>query len=224
MISLRRNLNGETKGLTGANTNVFHLNDWNKVIGWHRWENGGGGDDVVIIANFGAWPLQNYRVGMPRGGMWRCRMNSDWNGYSSDYLNTLCLDVDANGSAYDSLGQSATINIGAYSFVVFSQDGASAGNPADIDSNCIVDSADLGMCLGNFGNSGAGDVNGDSVVDSSDIGTLLGEMGWTCPLVAPEETCFKNQDINMQALPLQTLTDPNLAVPHFVIDEFQLDQ
>ncbi len=224
MISLRRNLNGETKGLTGANTNVFHLNDWNKVIGWHRWENGGGGDDVVIIANFGAWPLQNYRVGMPRSGTWHCRMNSDWNGYSSDYLNTLCVDVNANGSAYDGLGQSATMNIGAYSFVVFSQDGASIGNPADLDSNCIVDSADLGMCLGNFGNSGIGDVNGDSVVDSSDIGSLLGEMGWTCPLVAPAETCVKNHDINMQALPLQTLSDPNLSVPDFGIDEFQLDQ
>lgn len=224
MISLRRNINGETKGLTGANTNVFHLNDWNKVIGWHRWENGGGGDDVVIIANFGAWPLQNYRVGMPRGGMWRCRMNSDWNGYSSDYLNTLCVDVDANGSANDSLGQSATMNIGAYSFVVFSQDGASAGNPADIDSNCIVDSADLGMCLGNFGNSGTGDVNADGKVDSSDIGSLLSEMGWTCPLVAPAETCFKNQDTNMRAKTPQTIKDQNVGAPDFGIVEFELNQ
>ena len=180
MISLRRNLGGQTKGLTGANTNVFHVNDWNKVIGWHRFENGGGGDDVVVIANFSAWPLNNYRVGMPRTGMWRCRMNSDWNGYANDYANTLCVDVEANGNSYDGLSQSAVLNVGAYSFVVYSQDGAVQGNPADLDGNCIVDSGDLGIQLLDIGGPGAGDLDGDGEVTSADVGLLLLETGWTC--------------------------------------------
>jgi len=180
MISLRRNLNSETKGLTGANTNVFHVNDWNKVIGWHRFENGGGGDDVVVIANFSAWPLNNYRVGMPRSGMWRCRMNSDWNGYANDYANTLCVDVEANGNSYDGLSQSAVLNIGAYSFVVYSQDGAVVGNPADLDGSCLVDSGDLAVMLLDFGGPGPGDLDGDGEISSADVSLLLLDFGWSC--------------------------------------------
>ena len=48
LISLRTNRDGISKGLTGPNLNVFHLNDTEKVIGWHRWDQGGAGDDVVI--------------------------------------------------------------------------------------------------------------------------------------------------------------------------------
>jgi 1,4-alpha-glucan branching enzyme len=181
MISLRRNLNGQTRGLTGANTNVFHVNDWNKLIAWHRWDQGGGGDDVVILANFSTWPVNGYRIGMPRSGTWHCRMNSDWNGYSSDYVNTLAVDVDANGAAYDGMPFSATLNVGAYSFVVYSQ---SAGNPADLNGDCSVDAADLGLMLLSFGpcggDCGGADLDGSGEVDAGDLGLLLLEFGWTC--------------------------------------------
>src|SRR5262249_3361019 len=46
LIALRRNLAGETSGLTGQNLNVFHLDDGDKTLAFHRWENGGEGDDV----------------------------------------------------------------------------------------------------------------------------------------------------------------------------------
>src|SRR5213076_2401256 len=38
LIALRRNLGGETRGLTGQNLNVFHLDDSNKTLAYHRWE------------------------------------------------------------------------------------------------------------------------------------------------------------------------------------------
>ena len=41
LIALRRNLSDETRGLTGQNLNVFHLDDSNKTLAYHRWENGG---------------------------------------------------------------------------------------------------------------------------------------------------------------------------------------
>jgi hypothetical protein len=34
----------------------------------HRWENGGAGDDVVVVANFSNVPLPNLNIGFPRGG------------------------------------------------------------------------------------------------------------------------------------------------------------
>jgi 1,4-alpha-glucan branching enzyme len=42
LIALRRNLAGKTGGLTGQNLNVFHLDDGNKTLAYHRWEQGGG--------------------------------------------------------------------------------------------------------------------------------------------------------------------------------------
>jgi 1,4-alpha-glucan branching enzyme len=40
LIALRRNLAGKTGGLTGQNLNVFHLDDGNKTLAYHRWERG----------------------------------------------------------------------------------------------------------------------------------------------------------------------------------------
>src|SRR5262249_49930173 len=37
LISLRRDQQGTTRGLRGKNVNVFHVNDSNKVIAFHRW-------------------------------------------------------------------------------------------------------------------------------------------------------------------------------------------
>ena len=182
MIALRRNTQAVTKGLTGPNTNVFHMNNSNKLVGWHRWMNGGTGDDVVVLVNFSANSWSNYRIGMPRGGMWKCRFNSDWNGYSSDFANTASLDVDANGYAYDGLPQSATLNIGPYSVLVYSQGDAQVpGNPADLDGSCVVDSGDVSFVLLDFGSAGGpSDLDGDGVVGSGDVAIILLEFGWTC--------------------------------------------
>jgi len=53
--------------------------------------------------------------------------------------------------------------------------------PGDLNGDCVVDSADLGGLIGNFGTAGPfGDINGDGVVDSADLGTLIGNFGATC--------------------------------------------
>jgi hypothetical protein len=114
--------------------------------------------------------------------MWKCRFNSDWNGYSSDFANTASLDVDANGYAYDGLPQSATLNIGPYSVLVYSQGDAQVpGNPADLDGSCSVDAGDVSIVLLDFGTAGgSSDLDGDGMVGSGDIGIVLLEFGWTC--------------------------------------------
>jgi 1,4-alpha-glucan branching enzyme len=121
LAKLRRNWNDNTRGLRGDRVNVFHVNDADKVIAYHRWDQGGPGDDVVVVANFSGRWFSDYRVGMPRGGRWYVRFNSDWNGYASDFGNTQTLTTDANGGGIDGLGQSATFQLGPYSAVIFSQ-------------------------------------------------------------------------------------------------------
>jgi hypothetical protein len=52
--------------------------------------------------------------------------------------------------------------------------------PADLDGNRVVNGADLGMLLGNWGNAGVGDIDGNGVVNGADLGALLGAYG-NCP-------------------------------------------
>lgn len=122
MIRLRRNWFDTTRGLRGNNINVFHINDTNKVIAFHRWQNGGAKDDVVIVANFANTSYASYNIGFPRGGTWRVRFNSDWNGYSADFGNTASNDTTANAGAKDGLSYNGNVGIGPYTVIILSQD------------------------------------------------------------------------------------------------------
>ena len=65
LIRLRRNWFNQTRGLRGQHINVHHVNNTDKVIAFHRWENGGPGDDVVVVANFGNRSYDSYCVRIP---------------------------------------------------------------------------------------------------------------------------------------------------------------
>jgi 1,4-alpha-glucan branching enzyme len=122
LISLRRNLGGRTAGLKGQGMNVFHLNDGAKVIAYHRFQNGGANDDVVIVANFKNTTWNNYRIGFPRAGNWSVVFNSDWTGYSSLFSNVACPNVTTTSPSYDGFAQSGTVNLGPYSVVILAKD------------------------------------------------------------------------------------------------------
>jgi len=50
----------------------------------------------------------------------------------------------------------------------------------DLNGDGVVDTADLGLLIGNFGMSGmgiVGDINGDGTVDTADLGLLVGNFG-----------------------------------------------
>lgn len=126
LIRLRRNLDGHTRGLLGNNVNVFHVNNSasGKVIAFHRWDQGGPGDDVVVVCNFANqnWPASaGYMIGLPAAGTWHVRFNSDWNGYDPGYANWPSYDLVAQPGGYDGLAYHATISIGAYTAVILSQ-------------------------------------------------------------------------------------------------------
>jgi len=122
LVALRRNVGGKTRGLTGNNVNVFHVNDGAKVIAYHRWKSGGVGDDVVVIANFSGRAFSAYELGLPRAGTWRVRLNGDDKKYGADYAGTATADVTATAGTYDGFAQKGTFAIGPYSVVVLSQE------------------------------------------------------------------------------------------------------
>lgn len=84
LIALRRNAHGNTAGLLGQHVAMFHQNDTDRVIGFHRWDNGGAKDDVLVIANFSEKLFDEYHITLPIAGAWQVRFNSTWQGYASD--------------------------------------------------------------------------------------------------------------------------------------------
>lgn len=89
LIALRKNVEGVSKGLTGGNINLIHMDENNKVIAYHRWKDGGPKDDVVVIVNFGSKLHQSYTLSLPRNGAWTVRFNSTLDGYSADFKDIL---------------------------------------------------------------------------------------------------------------------------------------
>jgi len=122
LIRLRRNWFNQTRGLRGQFMNVHHVNNTDKMIAFHRWENGGPGDDVLIVANFANCSYDSYTLGFPRAGSWRVRFNSDWQGYSSDFGNHLGYDTSAGDGSRDGMPFQANVGIGPYSVLILSQD------------------------------------------------------------------------------------------------------
>jgi 1,4-alpha-glucan branching enzyme len=180
MIRLRRNLDGVSGGLKGSNANFHHVNNGAKVVAFHRWQNGGDLDDVVVVMNFSQNGINNYRIGMPRPGMWRVRFNSDWNGYDASFSNWGTFDTNASTSApWDGLPASALVNIGPYSAVVFSQGVAPPPpNPADLNNDGQVNATDLALVLASWGTGNVvADINDDGVVNAADLGIVLGAWG-----------------------------------------------
>ncbi len=121
LIRLRRNLDGVSHGLCGQFTQVYHLNEDQNIIAFHRWDQGGINDDVVVVANFANKPLYNYILGLPREGLWRLRFNSDWQGYSDDFGNFLSTDTRAESGEYDGFPWHGLVSIAPYSVLIFSR-------------------------------------------------------------------------------------------------------
>jgi 1,4-alpha-glucan branching enzyme len=123
LIRVRRNQEGNTRGLTGQHVDVHHLNHEQKLIGFHRWAEGGPGDSVVVLANLSANEQTGYAIGFPQEGMWRLRFNSDWDAYDREFDSTSSLEVEAKPGEKDGAPNHGVLDIGAYSLVILSQDG-----------------------------------------------------------------------------------------------------
>ena len=120
LINLRTNKWGVSRGLTGQGIEILHLDNEQKLIAFHRFMDGGGGDSVVVVMNFSQRAVQDFSLAFPTEGNWKVRFNSDWEGYDSDFDNHFSYDADPKMvSSQDLLV--ANVSIGAYSTLIYSQ-------------------------------------------------------------------------------------------------------
>ena len=121
LVRLRHNWFNATRGLQGPHCSVFHINNQDKMIAFHRWQDGGSGDDVVVVLNFRNAAYASYRIGLPQPGTWRVRFNSDWNGYDAAFGNYPSYDTTAEWNGADGMPSSGNVGIGPYTAVILSQ-------------------------------------------------------------------------------------------------------
>jgi 1,4-alpha-glucan branching enzyme len=110
IIRLRRNWNNNTRGLRGRKVHVLAVFGDNMLV-FHRWDQGGGGDDVTVLCNFANQRYANYQIGKPCPGIWRIRFNSDSRDYDAYFDNGPSFDTDANGPALNGMPNSANIGV-----------------------------------------------------------------------------------------------------------------
>lgn len=122
LISLRRDRRGRTRGLRGPGIAILRADDDEKIVAFHRWSDGGPGDDVVVVANLANRTVGDLRLGMPAAGRWRVRLNSDSSEYAWDFGGHEAFDTEADGPPVDGQAQSALVSVGPYSVVILSQD------------------------------------------------------------------------------------------------------
>jgi 1,4-alpha-glucan branching enzyme len=122
LIRLRLNRGDVTRGLTGHGVAVHRIDEERKLVAFHRWHDGGPGDDVVVLANFNHEPREVYRIGFPRPGLWKLRLNTDWSGYSEDFDGSESLHVETEEAECDGMRWSAEVSVGPYSALIFSQE------------------------------------------------------------------------------------------------------
>lgn len=113
--ALRVNTYGNTGGLSGYSSNLFHRDDANAVIGYHRWTNGGLGDDVIVIVNLGPVHFKDYKINVPIPGLWHVRFNSSWKGYSPDFVESKTANAMTDGDS------NITIELSDYNVLILSQ-------------------------------------------------------------------------------------------------------
>lgn len=116
LIDLRRNKYAHTAGLLGQSLSIFHFDSTNRVIGYHRWDQGGPGDDTLIIANFSDQSFEsNYTVSLPVLGTWFVRFCSSWRGYSPEFH-----DIEQRHFSTNERGE-VTIPLAPYTTYILSQ-------------------------------------------------------------------------------------------------------
>jgi 1,4-alpha-glucan branching enzyme len=105
--------------LCGDRINVYHVHNDNRVLAFHRWIEGSGGD-VVVVASLREETWWSYELGFPRAGQWAEIFNSD---VYDNWVNPVAAGnggrIIANGPPRHGFQNSAEIVIPANSIIVF---------------------------------------------------------------------------------------------------------
>ena len=121
LISLRLNKEGHSKGLTGQNTDLSHINDVEKVIAFRRRVLDSDDDGVMVVVNMSHRNFDDYRIGFPSAGNWAVRFDSSSKFYAADGEEGGVSEVQAVHAPYDWYSHSSSFPLPAYSAIVFSR-------------------------------------------------------------------------------------------------------
>jgi 1,4-alpha-glucan branching enzyme len=120
LAHLRRNWDNNTRGLRGGGTQVLWADEPSGILVFHRWDHGGPGDDVIVVANLSNNIYDSYNIGFPAWGNWSLRFNSGstewWSDFHNIAYNTFAESVPNMGQGY-----SGNIGIDAYAVLIYSQ-------------------------------------------------------------------------------------------------------
>ena len=119
LIALRLDREGGAAGLSGREVAVLACDDERKLIAFRRFENEGD-DGVIVVLNFRTEP-QDFTFGIPEGGEWRLRVNTDWDGYSRDFGGHASGDLFVHEGEHEGYPCSASVSVGPYSALVFTR-------------------------------------------------------------------------------------------------------
>jgi 1,4-alpha-glucan branching enzyme len=105
--------------------NVYHVDEHNRILAFHRWVPGAG-RDVVVVASLreDTFYDRSYALGFPLPGQWHEVLDSDvYDHFFNPQAQGNPGGVSADGPPLHGLGQSAGITIPANSLLVFARDG-----------------------------------------------------------------------------------------------------
>jgi 1,4-alpha-glucan branching enzyme len=117
LIALRRRF----EALRGDRVNACYVSDEDRVLAFHRWIEGVGGD-VVVIVSLAEFTRYDYRLGMPGPGLWREVFNSDaYDNLPNPWVAGNGGSVTADGEGMHGMPASASLVIPANSVLVLSR-------------------------------------------------------------------------------------------------------
>jgi 1,4-alpha-glucan branching enzyme len=107
--------------LRGENVRPFLINDFDRILAFHRWLEGSG-EDVIVVASFAEQTRTGYIVGFPFGGFWKEIFNSDvYENWVNPQVAGNGTGVTANGAGIQGFPASASVVIPANGVVVFAR-------------------------------------------------------------------------------------------------------
>lgn len=104
--------------------NVYHVDNYSRVIAYHRWLPGVGRDVIVVLSlREQTFYGRGYALGFPEPGHWHEVFNSDvYDHFTNLWVQGNPGGVDADGPPMHGMGQSAAITIPANSILIFARD------------------------------------------------------------------------------------------------------
>jgi len=110
--------------LRGDGLNVFHVDNDNRVIAFHRWLPRIGRDVVVVASlNESTFYSHSYRLGLPGEGHWQEVFNSDvYDNFFNPSVQGNSGSITADGPGWDGMPNSVGITLPANSILVFAKD------------------------------------------------------------------------------------------------------